>query len=75
LGLGGGASGRDGADDCDEVHAGELGGGAAGVLAGGVAAATWAQSIAMFERYQLVDRRLNAAEGVDYGVLQRLYGK
>jgi ABC-type nitrate/sulfonate/bicarbonate transport system substrate-binding protein len=36
---------------------------------------TWARSLAMFEHFQLADRKLAIGEPVDYSVLRQLYGK
>jgi len=34
---------------------------------------TWDQSTAMFNRYQLVDRPVDASELVDYSIIEKLY--
>jgi ABC-type nitrate/sulfonate/bicarbonate transport system substrate-binding protein len=34
---------------------------------------TWARSLQMFQRYQLVNRALHASEAVDYTILDKLY--
>jgi NitT/TauT family transport system substrate-binding protein len=36
---------------------------------------TWARSLAMYEQFQLADRKLVVGDAVDYGVLARVYGK
>ena len=35
---------------------------------------TWQRSVAMFERYKLVDRKLSTSQAVDFSVLRTLYG-
>jgi hypothetical protein len=42
---------------------------------GEMKASTWDGSLRMFDTFQLGERKLTVGDAVDYGVLERVYGK